>query len=789
MKSKLHLEKANMRTAFFGLRVLLGAMVVALWLAPLGGCGPDNSSGGGGDAGANDNTNGNGNDVGDGGAEDDAFHCPTGRVVCEGVCCEEGEKCRAGVCCDEASVCAGDCCGSEEVCMGGVCHLRCDSGTRCLDEVGEEMCCVPGEICFMNECVTPGPSCASDVDCALDEYCEISVGRCLEIPDSTCEYIPPTGVFSPTVEWQWPPQGGTAVRPNHVDVLTPPAVGDMDGDGIPEVVFVSYRDGCDGGSYDTGILTILRGDTGAELLRLDDTNNRLYSNNAPALGDVDLDGQAEALVWGINDRIYAYELDGTLDWTSDQSPIPTQRGGIAIADFDVDGVPEVYFGATIYDNTGAMLCAGTAGVGGHLASGTARWGLSTAADLDGDGDLELVAGNTAYHHDCTIMWERSDVVDGFAGVADIFDANGTPGTDGVPEVTLISYGQLYILNGQDGSTLWGPVAIPGNSKNRGGAPNVADFDGDGYPEVGTAGGEYMVVFDPDGPEPVLWQQLTQDTSSANTGSTVFDFEGDGEAEIIYTDECFVRIYKGSDGTVLFQEPNNTRTQTEYPIIVDVDADGNSELLVTANVCVWNCEDYPDWSGPPSRGVKVYGDTDLNWVRTRTVWNQHTYHVTNINENLTIPSPETSNWLVPGLNNFRQNVQTWGVHNAPNMNGDMFGGDPRACYAGGEIDLGLMVVNSGSKGVREGVNVGFYRVHPNDTLELLGSSQTAQALLPGMSEYVSFAWQIPADMDPVPESFTFLAVVDDPDIGEVAIHECVEDDNEVGPIEVVCDTVD
>jgi hypothetical protein len=751
------------------------------------GCGPNSkSTGGDGDAGSNTNQNTNDSD---GGTDPDAMDCPSGRVICEGVCCAEGEKCREGVCCAENAVCGEFCCDQDEVCMGGYCHLSCSNGVRCLDSVGDEMCCLPGEICFMNECITPGGNCSSDAGCALDEYCEESIGRCLPIPDSNCEYHPPIGQFTPTVEWTWPPANGTAIRPNHVDVLTPPAVGDMDGDGIPEVAFVSYRDACDGGSYDSGILTILRGDTGQEVLRLDDTNNRLNGNNAPALGDIDLDGFAEVLVWGSNDRIYAYDVDGNLLWQSDTTPIGTRRGGIAIADFEGDGEPEVFFGATIYDRHGTRICHGSAGVGGHRPAGPARWGLSTAADLDGDGDLELIAGNTAYHHDCSIMWESNDAVDGFAGVADIFDATGAPGTDGVPEVTLISFGYLYILNGQDGSTIWGPVAIPGNSKDRGGAPNVADFDGDGYAEIGTAGGEYMVVFDPDGTEPILWQSLTKDTSSANTGSTVFDFEGDGEAEIIYTDECFVRIYKGSDGTVLFEDPNNTRTQTEYPIVVDIDADGNSELVVTANICVWDCQDYDEWSGPPSRGVRVYGDVDLNWVRTRKVWNQHTYHVTNINDDTTIPAPEPANWLTAGLNNFRQNVQTWGVHNAPNMTGEMFGGDPRDCYAGGNIDLGLMVLNAGSKGVPAGINVGFYRVLDNDDTVFLGAAQTSQPLLPGMTEYVELVWDIPSDMNPVPQTFTFLAVVDDPAVGEVAIHECVETDNEVGPAEVICDTVD
>lgn len=62
------------------------------------------------------------------------------------------------------------------------------------------------------------------------------------------------------------------------------------------------------------------------------------------------------------------------------------------------------------------------------------------------------------------------------------------------------------------------------------------------------------------------------------------------------------------------------------------------------------------------------------------------------------------------------------------------------------------------------------------------------VLPRMTEYLKFAWSIPDDKDPVPEVFHFIAYVDDPSLGEVAITECDEDDNEVGPAEVVCGTV-
>ena len=721
-------------------------------------------------------------------------YCPPDRR-CGDLCCSEGERCIEGMCCPDADACGLECCTVGEECMGGHCHLICEGGVRCLDAMAEEMCCEEGTICFMNDCVVPGGECRSDADCELDEYCELAIGRCLPIPDSDCEYIPPPGEFIPVVEWTWPPEEGTEILPNHIDVLAPPVVGDMDGDGIPEVAFIAYNDACGGGgSYASGILTIVRGDTGEEVLRLDDSSRRLGAAPAAAMGDLDADTLPEVVVMQTNWRLLAYELDGTLLWESDDTVRKRKLsgmatpwgGGISIADLDADGSPEVFLGAVVFDSHGHFLWAGTGGMG--VAS--TGWGvtntsvLSTAADLDGDDDLEIVGGNTAYYPNGDVYWTSPDVGDGYPGVADLFMTDGTAGKDGSPEVVIIRGGNVYVINGQTGALMWGPHAIPGGY--HGGSPTIGDFDGDTLAEIGTAGGAYMAVFDPDGPEPILWSEQTKDTSSAVTGSTVFDFEGDGIAEIIYTDECFVHIYSGLNGEVLFKDSNNTRTANEFPLLVDVDADGNSELVVTANECVWECTRYDDWSGPAKRGVRIYGDELRNWVRTRKIWNEHTYHVTNVNEDGTIPWPEEPNWEAEDLNNFRQNVQTWGVHNAPDLVPRMFGADMRQC-AGGTITLGVMVMNYGSRGVEAGVNIAFYEVMEDDSRQFLGVVQTTEPLLPGMSAYVEYVWTIPLDeLDK--DVFSFVVVVDDPELGEVAFHECNEDNNEAGPIEVECEII-
>src|SRR6185312_3947865 len=81
----------------------------------------------------------------------------------------------------------------------------------------------------------------------------------------------------------------------------------------------------------------------------------------------------------------------------------------------------------------------------------------------------------------------------------------------------------------------------------GGPPTIANFDDDPEPEFALAGGYAYVIFDHDGTR--KWYEVTQDTSSRATGSSVFDFEGDGVAEVLYNDELAFRAFRGPTGDV------------------------------------------------------------------------------------------------------------------------------------------------------------------------------------------------------------------------------------------------
>jgi hypothetical protein len=56
---------------------------------------------------------------------------------------------------------------------------------------------------------------------------------------------------------------------------------------------------------------------------------------------------------------------------------------------------------------------------------------------------------------------------------------------------------------------------------------------------------------------------------------VFDFNGDGSAEVVYRDACWLRVYDGKTGKVRFAQYITSGTGLELPVIADVDNDNHS----------------------------------------------------------------------------------------------------------------------------------------------------------------------------------------------------------------------
>ncbi|MCB9763006.1 MAG: hypothetical protein H6739_24615 [Alphaproteobacteria bacterium] len=445
------------------------------------------------------------------------------------------------------------------------------------------------------------------------------------VVDDGCQSEPRIGTFNPTVEWQWLASSATGY--NHV--MSTPTVGNLTDDNndgviddadVPDILFVGH--GYHGwSSY--GYVTLLSGDSGAEHWVTGDIGGYSAIGGAgTAIGDLEGDGSPDFCVTGYTVGVICAEYDGTLKWAAGTPP-GYGAGYPTIGDMDGDGCAEVAIGAQIFDCTGALV-----GQGAYGDSDLGLGAISVMADMDVDGQLELVAGNAVYERDGTLVWSDGGA-EGYPAVGD-FDA------DGLPEV--VRTGNSYVtLTDDDGTILW-TVAVYGGG--RGGPPTVADFDGDDAPEVGVAGAYYYTVYEGDGS--ILWSQAVIDTTSNATGSSVFDFEGDGRAEVVYADEYTLFVFDGATGGILLSDTHHdSGTWFEYPVIADVDQDGSSEIVLPSNTYRTS----GDWAG-----ITVIGDLDDSWMPSRPIWNQHSYHITNVNDDGSIPAVETENWL--SWNNFR-----------------------------------------------------------------------------------------------------------------------------------------
>jgi hypothetical protein len=705
-----------------------------------------------------------------------------------------------GVVCGDPAVC----CDVDQECVGGACLPACESGVRCGDD--RTICCGEEQICLVDACSDLGGGCLDSFDCDEGWFCEPLVGRCVEQPPVvSCQIVPAFDDISTEVEWSYTDD----------QVISIPIVADLDGDNSPEVVLNLTQ--LDGESWPGGAIQVLEG-TGEPLYRI---------AHAPAEGSYGSHGRSTIAAGDVSgdalpDIIYATRpgssgshiaaVDGPtgdllwLAWASDpETPVTVvvENGAVTLANLDDDAPAEVILGVMVIDDDGRVLWnpGGTGPRAGSNAGYTG--GISAVADLTGDGQPEIVSGGQAW----ALTWDDSGAApaltltalwpsaytDGYPAVADL---DG----DGSPEVVLVASGAVRVIEGATGA-LWcgrGAGACDADAglrtqaarlpfvedrDNRGGPPTIADFDGDGRPEIGVAGGWYYTVFDaarpgealvrPDGdPEPapgalyVRWRQRTRDLSSNATGSSVFDFQGDGAAEVVYADECYMRVFSGESGAVQLEIPSSSGTIHEYPLIVDVDGDNNSEILIVANDsnATSNCAGIADYE--PRRGLYVYGDPGDSWVRTRRVWPQHTYHVSNATSRGNVPVVEEDNWTTPGLNNYRQNVQGEGVFNAPDLRLDL--SVSFACKGDPGYELVAVVTNAGSLGARPGTEVRFYEGSDAGGA-LLGTVAVVEGLLPGASTTIRLG------VDDRAITTSYYAEVDSAGV----LLECVEDNNAAG----------
>ena len=465
------------------------------------------------------------------------------------------------------------------------------------------------------------------------------------ISSSTC--------FSTPSSFFWSIDKGSPVGNANSSLFQPVLAGDLDSDGFTELVVPKERiSNSWGAGYPTNGINIYDMKTGQ--MRTIATAEFATADLGPiGIAKAHVSHQEALIVVSSTDGfLYAYNKSGAQKWKSDAAytnlAAPAGHtylaGAVGFADFNGDGYAEIYIKDKIFDlETGALLLSVQDEINTPFDLG------STVADLDSDGKLELIIRGKVYQINLTNR--RGEAGNSVSLWREITN-NPYPKAG---KATLLADFDLdgmidILVNDEEWFYIWDPytgnVKITqtkgGNYKGYG-VPSIGDIDNDGYPEIVYTGVRAIMAWDIDG-KPTATQKwrLALNDESGYTGAALFDFNQDGRVELVYRDETMLRLLNGRSSTNL-QYPALTGclsgTQGEYPVIADVDNDGQAEIIVGGG----------SGSAPHAGHIRIFkaasGDS---WAPCRKVWNQYAFNSALVNNDLSIPkAPVRQTVALPG----------------------------------------------------------------------------------------------------------------------------------------------
>lgn len=379
------------------------------------------------------------------------------------------------------------------------------------------------------------------------------------------------------------------------------AVGDIDGDGRPEIVFGTY--------FNDEHVYALNAEDGSTLWSYDTGG---CNDASPAIADVDGDGHLEVVIPASSPCIvYCFNgASGAVKWSRslpnciDSPP--------AVGDVDGDQKPEVLVGAwggyvfCLKGEDGAVQWQRNIGTTSYIQS------CPTLVDLNEDGALEVVVAQWAgddrvyalHGSDGSDLW-YSDVPSDYMYHGPSFgDIDG----DGRPELAIGCYdNHVYVLNGEDGSLCWSYLA-----SGYVGAPTcLGDLNNDGFLEVVFAA--YNVVGALSHTGSLLWSVSTG--GDVFRGAAIADVDGNGVLDVAFGSyDGILRVVRGDTGGVVWTynlqaHYGQTFEMDHAPVLVDLNGDGMLDVFVVGG---YGVSDHPENNHGRAYALSAGVGTGAGW---------------------------------------------------------------------------------------------------------------------------------------------------------------------------------
>jgi len=269
------------------------------------------------------------------------------------------------------------------------CTDPCAFGVRCGG-----FCCGEDQLCLEERCTDIGAACLEDVDCPLDDFCDPAFGFCIPLREEpACAFVAGSPSFAPQIEWSWT---GSTILPEMDQVIHAPLVGNLAGDGVPDVLIVTSADFS---TTNPATLRVLDGSNGTELWppTVDAYQERygVQGRVTPAIGDIDGDTLPEIVTGAVGTGLIAFEGDRALTWRATMADgelwaAPLRGAPVAGAGLEGGGTAGVVAGGAGVPGGGGWCGGGGGGWGG--VGGVGGWGGGGVRGWRCEGDGGCLCG-------------------------------------------------------------------------------------------------------------------------------------------------------------------------------------------------------------------------------------------------------------------------------------------------------------------------------------------------------------------------------------------------------------